>query len=967
MKLVEDYIIKANEYINEYGDKTVLLMQVGSFYEIYSPNNNNNKLFNIIYDISEIAGLAVVEKSICVGKEKLLASGFRDYSLDKWLSKMQSNGYTCVVYSQDNNCKNISRSLTGIYTPGTYIQCDSEYSKKNNNNTCIWIEKIRNRICVGISNIDIISGKSNLYEYNIEYKEVPNIYDDIERYISVYDPCEIIIISNLSISLIQSIIHYTNMSSSHINVVDLNDKNDDKTLMAKKCEEQKYVNLLLVKFFNINDINLYIESLKYNETALQSYCYLLNYLNKLNPLLIDTLSQPIVENLTDRLLLANHSSKQLNMIGEGNNKYSSVLNLTNNTITSIGKRYYREILLNPITNPVKLNKYYNTCEKILEGQKYKILRDNLRYIHDIEKLTRLIILSRLPVRSLYTIVSDLQYTNKLAEYTSNFDWLNYLNSNDVKDNVCEIIDLIHTNVDVEICKNMNNIEENIFKRGVYDDLDKINEEYIDTYDILECIVENLDKCMNKELKPKKYTSYVKLQATEKSGYSIQTTKSRVPHLEKIIKNKLFEWQYNSKYTNNSKIFKSTSIMSINKFNNNILIVSDDINILCKKNLSLKTRLKEILNEKYNEFLLNLKTFSKKLYTISSYIGEVDIIQNRAYTAETYNYTKPIIYNNEHSYIDAKSLRHPIIEQINQEEIYVANDIYLNNTNNILLFGTNAVGKTSLIKSIGIAIILAQSGMYVPAKSFEFTPYKDLFTRILNCDNLFKGLSTFTLEMSEMSVILKYANKNSLILGDELCSGTEIPSAMSIFISGLKHLILKESSFIFATHFHELLEFDEIKELTHLKYKHMAIKYDYESKSIIYDRKLKDGSGEKVYGLEVCKSLYLPEEFMNDAFSILNKYYHKDILLNKSSRYNSNKIRDKCEICKINDGVHVHHLLYQKDAKNNFISDERNASVKKNHIANLVNICEDCHTNIHKKDTRMIKQKTTNGNILTIIS
>ena len=165
MKLVEEYIEKINKYITEYGSKTVLLMQVGSFYEIYSINNSENILYKIIYDISEITGLSVVEKSICVGKETILAAGFRDYSIDKWLPKMQINGYTCVVYSQiDIPGKGITRNLTGIYTPGTYISTENDQTEKNNNNMCIWIEKIKNKLMVGISNIDVISGKSSLYE-----------------------------------------------------------------------------------------------------------------------------------------------------------------------------------------------------------------------------------------------------------------------------------------------------------------------------------------------------------------------------------------------------------------------------------------------------------------------------------------------------------------------------------------------------------------------------------------------------------------------------------------------------------------------------------------------------------------------------------------------------------------------------------------------------------------------------------
>ena len=131
---------------------------------------------------------------------------------------------------------------------------------------------------------------------------------------------------------------------------------------------------------------------------------------------------------------------------------------------------------------------------------------------------------------------------------------------------------------------------------------------------------------------------------------------------------------------------------------------------------------------------------------------------------------------------------------------------------ILLYGTNAVGKTSLIRALGIAVIMAQSGLFVPCSQFTFKPYNYIFTRILGNDNIFKGLSTFAVEMSELRTILKSANSNSLILGDELCSGTETTSALSIFVASLERLHTLESTFLFATHFHEVLDYEEVKNL-----------------------------------------------------------------------------------------------------------------------------------------------------------
>ena len=116
-------------------------------------------------------------------------------------------------------------------------------------------------------------------------------------------------------------------------------------------------------------------------------------------------------------------------------------------------------------------------------------------------------------------------------------------------------------------------------------------------------------------------------------------------------------------------------------------------------------------------------------------------------------------------------------------------------NGILLYGTNAVGKTSFIKAIGISIIMAQAGLYVPALEFTYYPYKTLFTRILGNDNIFKGLSTFAVEMTELRTILQMADENSLILGDELCSGTESDSALSIFVAGLE-ILHKKKLYIF---------------------------------------------------------------------------------------------------------------------------------------------------------------------------
>ena len=195
------------------------------------------------------------------------------------------------------------------------------------------------------------------------------------------------------------------------------------------------------------------------------------------------------------------------------------------------------------------------------------------------------------------------------------------------------------------------------------------------------------------------------------------------------------------------------------------------------------------------------------------------------------------------------------------------------------------------------------------------------------------------------------------MGDELCSGTETSSAISIFAAGLIQLNRRESSFIFATHFHEITYMKEIQDLERLIIYHMAVIYDRALGTLIYDRKLSEGPGNNMYGLEVCKSLDLPQDFLMLAHNLRQKKKttDKNILLYSGSNYNRNKIKGVCEICN-KVGVEVHHLQHQKDADSEgFIN-----HFHKNHKANLMNVCATCHLKFHVEESQHYRIKTSEG-------
>jgi DNA mismatch repair protein MutS len=205
----------------------------------------------------------------------------------------------------------------------------------------------------------------------------------------------------------------------------------------------------------------------------------------------------------------------------------------------------------------------------------------------------------------------------------------------------------------------------------------------------------------------------------------------------------------------------------------------------------------------------------------------------------------------------------------------------------------------------------------------------------------------------------------MILGDELCSGTEIMSAISIFVAGIHKLYTSKSSFIFATHLHEIVDYDEIKNMETVYMKHMEVTYDKKEDCLVYDRKLKDGSGNSMYGLEVCKSLNLPQDFLDMAYDVRMKYHPEtgSVLSLKTSVYNSKKIVSVCEKCHTKSGKEVHHLTYQSFADENGTIQTKDAVFHKNSLGNLLTLCEECHNEIHKKNEKLKKIRTTRGTIL----
>jgi DNA mismatch repair protein MutS len=996
MALVKDYFEKTKMYQKQYGEKTLVLMQVGAFFEVYGLQNKQTEDISgsQIVDFSRICDMAIADKKICVGKDGVLMAGFGTYMLEKYLKKLQDAGYTTVVYTQDEQQKNTTRSLSGIYSPGTYFSNDST-TAISNNTCCIWIEVIqkssgkKKQVYVGAANINIYTGKSSIFEFNETYLLSPTTFDELERFISIYQPSEVIIIGNVSLDELDDIVNFSNITCQTVHKISIvQNPGEESVKRALNCEKQNYQKELLSRFFsNMSDADLFYQTFCQNAIASQAYCFLLDFIYQHNPDLTNKIGEPMFENCSDRLILANHSLKQLNIIEDGqnsgSNKYSSVEKILNVCITSMGKRHFSYHFLNPTTDTKILEKEYNITEHILKNfEKYDGFKNKMQQIKDLSKMSRNIIMKKVTPKALTQLyynlflVKDFFQIIQKDEVFSEYLKEKIVNYENILENADKMTLFFKDNFSIESCKEIeiyHNFDTNFIQRGVDAELDKNVKLYMDSMDQLEAIRYYLNSCLAKYEKSGKKmdaSDLVKLHETEKNNFKLLATKRRCAILKKCLEDtKLpIQLQYKSSFHNAEQEFELNDepFNFITQTASNETICNEQINKLCKNVTSVKIEMKGLLTQVYFKLLSKIADFQNELETIIEFITYVDSAIAKAAIAKKYNYCKPEIDKKDKSFVNAHGLRHCLIEHIQQNELYVTNDLQLGREgcDGILLYGTNAVGKTSLIRALGIAVIMAQSGLYVPCTKFIFSPYKYIFTRIIGNDNIFKGLSTFAVEMSELRTILRLADKNSLVLGDELCSGTESISAQSIFVAGIKQLFQKESSFIFATHLHEIIAYDEFDEMPTVHLKHMTVRYDKEHDLLVYDRKLKEGPGHNMYGLEVCRALNLPEDFLELANSIRMKYNPDSgsILSLKTSRYNSKKIVGLCEKCGKEMGTEVHHLEHQQVANEDGFIKTVDGSFHKNHTGNLVTVCEKCHHDFHDKKSEKAKKKvkTTKG-------
>jgi DNA mismatch repair protein MutS len=448
------------------------------------------------------------------------------------------------------------------------------------------------------------------------------------------------------------------------------------------------------------------------------------------------------------------------------------------------------------------------------------------------------------------------------------------------------------------------------------------------------------------------TTTIKITSNDRDGHYLTLTTKRAEILQRLLKACEFIDLGETSINTSSLEFKP-----IGKGANTKITIAE-MKQHSDKLIQFVEQLRQLNKEYFVHFLNNqVQSHRGEILHLIRRISYWDFIYSGAIVSQKYNYTRPVIDTDANkSFIKTTKLRHPIIELISQEA-YVPTDIQLGTEDQdcILLYGLNSAGKSTLQKAMGINVILAQIGYFVAASSFVYHPYHSLLTRISSNDNLFKGLSSFALEVTELKAILKRSNENTLVIADEVCKGSEHKSSLIIVASIIEILAKNKTSLITASHLHELAHSPVITSLPNVKMYHVHIDFNEETNSIVYNRELRPGSGESFYGLNVAKYL-MHDKLFNDVTNRVKGEFSKSVMFHdKWSKYNSMLNIDKCQVCKYtpetrNDKpLEVHHIQFQRDADEfGFVGEggsEGGARVHKNHSSNLVVLCQGCHDDI----------------------
>lgn len=808
--------------IKEKNPNTILFFRLGDFYEMF---------FDDALTASRELEI-VLTKRDCGGGEKCPMCGIPHHVADVYISKLVSKGYKVAICEQLEDPKKakklVKRDIVQVVTPGTIIDSASLDSSDNNYLMSVSIDKN----IIGISYVDINAGLIKFTEIN--YKNNEEALKIIENEIAKIAPSEIIFNDNF------------------FNEANIKPKLETSFGLVltevEKYDFNKYVEIINKKL----EIDI-LKEYKNKTGAILSLGSLLDYIYDYQEEELVHLKKINYYEINDYLDLDSHTIVNLELQKNlfSNTKKGSLFSVLDKTKTSMGSRLLHNYIERPLMDKEKILYRQNIVEGIFSDSIMQSkLTNQLKDIYDLERITGKLSYGKANGRDLNALKYSIEKIPKIKEILLNNKCIELKKLAEKLDDLEDIYNLIDKSIVDEPPVNIT--EGGLIKEGFDKDLDKIrNDRIIGKEKLVQYEIDEREKTGIKNLK---------IVYNKNLGYFLNVTKSNIKNVPE---------NYVRKQTlTNSERYTTIELEKIQN-----MILGSESEIFDKEY--------EIFNEIRKTILENIVRIQKT----SEVIAKIDVSNSLAIVALENNYIRPEI--NNFGLIEIFEGRHPVVEKSMDDIDFISNNTLIGSGNDDIqiITGPNMSGKSTYLRQIALIVIMAQIGSFVPATRANISIVDKIFTRIGASDNLYKGESTFMVEMNEMSNIIKNSTKNSLLILDEVGRGTSTYDGLSIAWSILEYISKNiKAKTLFATHYHELTDLEnELDNVINMK-----VEIEEYNNEVIFLRKVVRGFADKSYGIEVARLAGMPKELTDRANAILksieSKNNHEKIDLDKVNSF-----------------------------------------------------------------------------------
>lgn len=770
--------------------------------------------------VSKELELTLTGKS-CGLDERAPMCGVPYHAAETYLTRLVQRGYKVAVCEQVEDPKEakgmVKRAVTRIVTPGTNMDAMSLDETKNNYIMGIFFDGDK----YGLAIADVTTADFFVTEVDSNR----SCMDEINKYV----PSEIVCNENFTIS-----------------GIDLDDLRERMQISIAKLDAHYFDDRLSVAVLLEHFHTSRLSALGLEEFPMGSISAgaLMKYLSEIQKSALEQFNhiQPYLNG--NFMLLDSSTRRNLELVEtlREKQKRGSLLWVLDKTKTAMGARMLRSDVEQPLTNATLIGDRLDAVDELLHHMiQREELREYLNPIYDLERLNTRIVYQTANPRDLLAFKNSVAMLPAIKTVLADFTSKNLV---ELAENIDSLSDIC-ADIDAAICEEppISARDGGILKDGYHEEVDRLRKAKTDG---------------------KKWLAQLEAKERERTG---------IKNL-KVKYNKVFG--YYLEVTNSYKDLVPEDYQRKQTLANAERFFTPELKELEDTILGAEDKLIALEYELFRQLRNRIASQVYRIQQTAKAIARLDVYASLAYVAEKNHYCRPKI--NTRGVIDIKGGRHPVVEKMMDQQLFIDNDTYLDNKKQrvSIITGPNMAGKSTYMRQSALIVLMAQIGCFVPAKSANIGIVDRIFTRVGASDDLASGQSTFMVEMNEVANILRNATKDSLLILDEIGRGTSTFDGLSIAWAVVEHISnvkLIGAKTLFATHYHELTELEGKLEGVH----NYCIAVKENGDDIVFLRKIVPGGADKSYGIAVAKLAGLPDEVIDRANRIVTQLCENDIV------------------------------------------------------------------------------------------